>query len=155
MTRLAGMRRMAGSRRSCGAACSRVEAFTRRAQHPARSYSGQAAHGDSEARSCSTNDAVLVAVAAALHQILLNMNESIDPIVVTVPVSGRRSRGGREVGNLVSPMLVNVPTGGGVAERLADVEAAVRARKVAATSGGRSPTASKAVYSGCTMKGSE
>ena len=147
MTRLAGMRRMAGSRRSL-----RRGMFAGGGLHPPRATpcslvqrtgSGRrmAVLKQDRARlaaaahrgGATTNDAVLVAVAAALHQILLNMNESIDPIVVTVPVSGRRSRGGREVGNLVSPMLVNVPTGGGVAERLADVEAAVRARKVAAT----------------------
>jgi diacylglycerol O-acyltransferase / wax synthase len=81
----------------------------------------------------TTNDAVLVAVAAALHQLLLGSGESVDPIVVTVPVSGRRSGGGSGVGNLVSPMLIPVPTSGAVAERLAQVEAAVRAHKTAAT----------------------
>jgi WS/DGAT/MGAT family acyltransferase len=81
----------------------------------------------------TTNDAVLVAVAAALHQILLSRGESVDPIVVTVPVSGRRPSGGSAVGNLVSPMLVQVPTSGGVAQCLAQVEAAVRAHKTAAT----------------------
>jgi diacylglycerol O-acyltransferase len=80
----------------------------------------------------TTNDAVLVAVAAALHQILRSRGEYVDPIVVTVPVSSRAG-GGREVGNLVSPMLVDVPTTGSVAERLAEVEAAVRANKAAAT----------------------
>jgi diacylglycerol O-acyltransferase / wax synthase len=81
----------------------------------------------------TTNDAVLVAVAAAFHQILLSRGEYVDPIVVTVPVSGRGPGGDREVGNLVSPMLVNVPTDGSVGERLAAVEAAVRAHKAAAT----------------------
>jgi hypothetical protein len=81
----------------------------------------------------TTNDAVLVAAAAALHQILLRREEYVDPIVITVPVSGRRPGGGRGVGNLVSPMLVNVPTGGEVRERLGQVEAAVRAHKAAAT----------------------
>jgi diacylglycerol O-acyltransferase / wax synthase len=81
----------------------------------------------------TTNDAILVAVAAALHQILLSKGESVDPVVVTVPVSGRRAGEGTAVGNLVSPMLVPVPTRGGVAERLAEVEARVRAHKTAAT----------------------
>jgi diacylglycerol O-acyltransferase len=80
----------------------------------------------------TTNDAVLVAVAGALHQILLSRGESVDPIVITLPVSGRRQSGGPAVGNLVSPMLANVPTGGAVAERLAEVAAAVRAHKAAA-----------------------
>lgn len=81
----------------------------------------------------TTNDAVLVAVGAALHQYLLSRGESVDPLAVTVPVSGRRPGGGPAVGNLVSPMLVDVPTNGGVCERLAQVEAAVRAHKEAAT----------------------
>jgi diacylglycerol O-acyltransferase / wax synthase len=77
----------------------------------------------------TTNDAVLIAVTAALHQILLRRGEFVDPIVITVPVSGRRPGGGREVGNLVSPMLVKVPASGEVGERLGQVDAAVRAHK--------------------------
>jgi diacylglycerol O-acyltransferase / wax synthase len=56
----------------------------------------------------TTNDAVLVAVGAALHQDLLSRGESVEPIVITVPVSGRRPGGNAAVGNLVSPMVVNV-----------------------------------------------
>ena len=81
----------------------------------------------------TTNDAILVAVGAALHQILLSRGEWVDPIAITVPVSGRSSRPGPAVGNLVSPMLVDVPTIGAVGERLAQVEAAVRAHKAEAT----------------------
>ena len=81
----------------------------------------------------TTNDAVLVAVGAALHKDLLSRGESVDPIVITVPVSGRRPGGKSGVGNLVSPMVVNVPTIGGVAERLAQVEGSVRAHREAAT----------------------
>lgn len=76
---------------------------------------------------------ILVAAAAALHQILQDRGETVDPMVITVPVSGRRVGSGSAVGNLVSPMLVGVPTSGGLAERLAEVEAAVRAHKAAAT----------------------
>ncbi len=81
----------------------------------------------------TTNDAVLVAVAGALHQLLLSRGESIDPIAITVPVSGRRPGGGPAIGNLVSPMLVDVPARGNLVERLAQVESAVRAHKAAAT----------------------
>ena len=81
----------------------------------------------------TTNDAILVAVGAALHQILLSRGEWVDPIAITVPVSGRGSQPGPAVGNLVSPMLVDVPAGGAVGERLAQVEAAVRAHKAEAT----------------------
>ncbi|HEU4907788.1 MAG TPA: WS/DGAT domain-containing protein, partial [Propionibacteriaceae bacterium] len=80
----------------------------------------------------TTNDGVLVAVGAALHKYLLARGESVEPIAVAVPVSGRR-RGGPARGNLVAPMLVEVSTSGGVPERIAQVEAAVRAHKKAAT----------------------
>jgi WS/DGAT/MGAT family acyltransferase len=98
----------------------------------------------------TTNDAVLVAVADALEHVLGLRGESVDPLVVTVPVSGRppgpardaaaasadgrdgpRGEGG-QLGNLVSPLLVAVPTGGPVGERLARVGATVRAGKGAA-----------------------
>jgi hypothetical protein len=81
----------------------------------------------------TTNDAVLVAVAAALHQVMLSRGETVDPIVITVPVSGRRQGAGPAVGNMVSPMLASVPTTGEVAERLAQVAAGVRAHRAAAT----------------------
>jgi WS/DGAT/MGAT family acyltransferase len=81
----------------------------------------------------TTNDAVLVAVVGALHQVLLARGESVDPIVVTVPVSGRGSAGDPALGNLVSPLVVDVPTGGEVGQRLAQVADAVRAGKEAAT----------------------
>jgi diacylglycerol O-acyltransferase / wax synthase len=71
----------------------------------------------------TTNDAILVAVGAALQQMLLSRGEWVDPIAITVPVSGRRLRPGPVVGSLVSPMLVDVPTIGAVGERLAQVEA--------------------------------
>jgi WS/DGAT/MGAT family acyltransferase len=81
----------------------------------------------------TTNDAVLVAVAATLHQILLAKGEPVDPIVITVPVSGRRTGSGPAVGNLVSPMLASVPTNGDVGVRLTQVEAVVQAHRAAAT----------------------
>lgn len=80
----------------------------------------------------TTNDAVLLAVGSALHQVLVMRGESVDPIAIAVPVSGRRPYGGPAMGNLVNAMLVNVPTTGGTAERLAQVEVAVRAHKDAA-----------------------
>jgi diacylglycerol O-acyltransferase / wax synthase len=81
----------------------------------------------------TTNDAVLVAVAGALHRLLLARGESVESLVVTVPVSGRGADSGSELGNMVSPLLVPVPVTGGVEERLAEVAALVRASKQAAT----------------------
>jgi diacylglycerol O-acyltransferase / wax synthase len=88
----------------------------------------------------TTNDAVLTAVAAALHRVLAARGESVSEIVVAVPVSGRRrGGGGTALGNMVSPMLVRVPATGDVAGRLARVAASVRAHRADAT--GPSPIA--------------
>ncbi|WP_169814786.1 wax ester/triacylglycerol synthase domain-containing protein [Nocardia crassostreae] len=80
----------------------------------------------------TVNDAVLVAVAGALHRVLLAHGESVDPIVMTVPVSGRRSAG-PDLGNAVAPMLVPVPADGPVPQRLRHVAAQVRAHRAAAS----------------------
>jgi diacylglycerol O-acyltransferase len=81
----------------------------------------------------TVNDAVLVAVAGALHRVLLTRGESVGTLVVTVPVSGRRPESGPALGNMVSPMLVSVPATGAVPDRLRQVAAQVRAHRVAAT----------------------
>jgi diacylglycerol O-acyltransferase / wax synthase len=147
LTRLRGMRQAAGSWRALRRAmfagggirpdravpCSLVQPTSSRLRMAVvrleRARLAAAAHRNG----ATTNDAVLVAVGAALHQILLSRGESVDPIAITVPVSGRGSRAGPAVGNLVSPMLVDVPAGGAVGERLAQVEAAVGAHKAEAT----------------------
>lgn len=81
----------------------------------------------------TTNDAILVAVAGALHRVLMARGEPAGTLVVTVPVSGRRPGDGPALGNMVSPMLVPVPAIGAVGERLQQVAAQVRAHKAAAT----------------------
>ena len=82
----------------------------------------------------TTNDAVLVAVAGALHHVLLGRGETVGTIVVTVPVSGRRpDDGSPPLGNMVSPLLVAVPATGDVPDRLRQVAAQVRAHRQAAT----------------------
>jgi diacylglycerol O-acyltransferase len=147
LTRLRGIRHPAGSWRSLRQAmfagggfrpdpavpCSLVQPTSSRLRMAAirleRAPLAAAAHR----KGATANDAVLVAVGAALHEILPRRGESVDPIAITVPVSGRGSRPGSAMGNLVSPMLVEVPTSGAVRERLAQVEAAVRAHKAAAT----------------------
>ena len=81
----------------------------------------------------TTNDAVLVAVAGALHHVLVTRGEPLGTILVTVPVSGRRADDGPPLGNMVSPLLVSVPATGDVPDRLRQVAAQVRAHKQAAT----------------------
>lgn len=81
----------------------------------------------------TTNSAVLVAVAAALSTVLASRGESIDPLVVTVPVSGRPRGDTGTVGNIVSPLLVPVPTRGTTQARLRQVAAVVAAHRADAT----------------------
>src|SRR6185436_12636020 len=59
--------------------------------------------------------------------------ESVDTLVVAVPVSGRRTGQPAGLGNMVSPLLVAVPTRGATARRLATVAATVRAGKAGAS----------------------
>ncbi|MET8997607.1 wax ester/triacylglycerol synthase domain-containing protein [Amycolatopsis sp. NPDC004169] len=81
----------------------------------------------------SVNDAVLVAVAGALHRLLLTRHEDVRAFAVAVPVSGRAAADASHLGNAVSPLLLTVPATGDVAGRLALVAARVRASKAAAT----------------------
>ncbi|MGB8382775.1 MAG: wax ester/triacylglycerol synthase domain-containing protein, partial [Dermatophilaceae bacterium] len=89
----------------------------------------------------TTNDAILVAVAAALGDVLRTRGEAVDPIIVTVPVSGRAQQrpvpqhpeSAPQLGNMVSPLLVPVPTTGELADRLRAVATHVRTTRSLAT----------------------
>jgi diacylglycerol O-acyltransferase len=81
----------------------------------------------------TVNDAVLVAVAGALRQVLMARGESLDTLVLAVPVSGRQPGNEPALGNMVSPVLVPVPATGGFGMRLEQVAARVRAHKAGAT----------------------
>jgi WS/DGAT/MGAT family acyltransferase len=92
------------------------------------------------AHGATTNDAVLVVLAGALRRVLERRGESVDGLVVTVPVSGRDAGQagpgnglGNGLGNMVSPLLVEVPTTGPVDRRLEQVATRVAADKAAAT----------------------
>ena len=80
----------------------------------------------------TVNDAILVAVAGALDQVLKTRGEHLGTLVVTVPVSGRRPGSEPALGNMVSPMLVAVPATGDPGQRMERVAAQVRAHKAAA-----------------------
>ncbi|HEX2322593.1 MAG TPA: wax ester/triacylglycerol synthase domain-containing protein [Streptosporangiaceae bacterium] len=81
----------------------------------------------------TVNDAVLVAVAGALARVLASNNESLDTVVITVPVSGRSPAEQDDLGNMVSPLLVPVAAAGGAGERMERVAARVREGRAAAT----------------------
>jgi diacylglycerol O-acyltransferase len=81
----------------------------------------------------TSNDAVLVAVTAALRDLLAARGEAVDPIAVGVPVSMRRSTTTAALGNQVAPILVPAPVTGGLSLRLERVAATVRHGRAAAT----------------------
>jgi WS/DGAT/MGAT family acyltransferase len=81
----------------------------------------------------TVNDAVLVAVAGALHRVLQSRGESVGRFAVAVPVAGRRSASAGSLGNQVAPLLVTVSGTGDRADRVRDVAAQVRAGRENAT----------------------
>jgi diacylglycerol O-acyltransferase / wax synthase len=79
----------------------------------------------------TVNDALLVAVAGALHTLLEHRGESVDPFVLAVIVSARRSAEVTSLGNAVLPLRVSVPGAGEPAERLRRIAGKVRAGRPA------------------------
>jgi len=77
----------------------------------------------------TVNDALLAAVAGALHSVLEHRGESVETLVVAVMVSGRRTVAVEQLGNAATPLLVAVPTGGDVTERLRHIAGTVRAAR--------------------------
>ena len=57
----------------------------------------------------TVNDALLVAVAGALHTLLEHRGESVDPLALAVMVSARRSAEVTSLGNAALPLRVDVP----------------------------------------------
>lgn len=79
----------------------------------------------------TVNDVLLVAVAGALHTLLGRRGESVDPVVLAVIVSARRSAQVTALGNAVLPLRVPVPGAGEPAERLRQIAGRVRAGRPA------------------------
>lgn len=77
----------------------------------------------------TVNDALLVAVAGALHTLLEHRGESVDPIVLSVMVSARRSAEVTSLGNAALPLRFPVPGAGQPAERLRHIAGRVRAAR--------------------------
>ena len=75
----------------------------------------------------TVNDVLLVAVAGALHALLEQRGESVDPLVLAVIVSARRSAEVASLGNAVLPLRVLVPGAGEPGERLRTIAGRVRA----------------------------
>jgi WS/DGAT/MGAT family acyltransferase len=77
----------------------------------------------------TVNDLILVAVSAALHQLLLARGESVDEFVISVLVSARRHTTVTYLGNRNGVIPVTVPVVGPATKRLATVAATMRTAK--------------------------
>jgi diacylglycerol O-acyltransferase / wax synthase len=75
------------------------------------------------------NDVLLTAVTGALHVVLQHRGETVQSLVISVPISRRQETTATQLGNRVGVMPVDVPTSGEPIERLAAVAAATRARR--------------------------
>jgi hypothetical protein len=77
----------------------------------------------------TVNDALLAAVMGALGTVLTKRGEHVDELIVSVPVSTRRSTTAAHLGNNTAVMPVALPTDGDIWSRLTRIAAITRAHK--------------------------
>lgn len=75
------------------------------------------------------NDTLLAAVGASLGTILDERGEAVDTLVMSIPVSARRTASATSLGNEVGAVPVRVPAHGSLATRLRMTRDATRAAK--------------------------
>ncbi|HXV92005.1 MAG TPA: wax ester/triacylglycerol synthase domain-containing protein [Pseudonocardia sp.] len=83
----------------------------------------------------TVNDALLTALAGALHALLARRGESIRTLLVTEPVAARRAASAHDLGNRFAPLIVGLPGEGGPAERLPRIARTVHGARAAAMTG--------------------
>jgi WS/DGAT/MGAT family acyltransferase len=82
----------------------------------------------------TVNDALLTAVTGALGTVLTKRGDNVDELVVSIPVSTRRSTTVAHLGNSTGVMPVALPTGGDPWSRLTRIAAITRSHKKSVTS---------------------
>jgi WS/DGAT/MGAT family acyltransferase len=122
-----------GSRPAPAAACTLIGPVGRRRRYEVVRAETAPLRALAHRHGATVNDVVLVAVTAALRDLLTARGEAVDPVAVGVPVSMRRSTTAATLGNQVAPILVPVPATGAITQRLEHVAAAVRSGRAAAT----------------------
>lgn len=88
-----------------------------------------AIHTAAHRHGVSVNDAALAAITGALRGYLADRGESVDDVVVSIPVSSRDAATAAELGNQIGVMAVQLPCHGTPAERMEAIGAVTRARK--------------------------
>jgi WS/DGAT/MGAT family acyltransferase len=88
-----------------------------------------ALHDIAAAQGATVNDALLAAVSAALHELLVRRGETLDTFRVTVPVAGRQPESAGVMRNDASVLVVEISGAGNNAQRLRRISATVRAAR--------------------------
>jgi diacylglycerol O-acyltransferase / wax synthase len=78
-------------------------------------------HAVAHAYDGTVNDVVLTAVTGALYALLRSRGETIDHIVLSVPVSARRAASVTQLGNQIGMRPLALPAGGEASDRLARI----------------------------------
>ncbi len=81
------------------------------------------------AHHATINDVLLTAVVGTLTAVLRHRGESVETLVLSVPVSGRREKTATAFGNQVGAMLIQASTHGDPTHRLAAIAQTTRARR--------------------------
>jgi diacylglycerol O-acyltransferase / wax synthase len=76
------------------------------------------------------NDALVSAISGAMHACVERRGEEPPPFVIAVPVAVRRGTTAADPGNAFTEARARIPGGGDPRQRLADVAAVMRQRKV-------------------------
>jgi WS/DGAT/MGAT family acyltransferase len=127
------LRAAGGSRPAPAAACTLVGSVGPRRRYEVVRAETAPLQALAHRHGATVNDAVLLAVSAALRDLLAARDEAVDPVAVGVPVSMRRSTTMERLGNQVAPILVPAPVTGDLPERLERIADAVRTGRAAAT----------------------
>ncbi|MDO8121294.1 wax ester/triacylglycerol synthase family O-acyltransferase [Isoptericola sp. b490] len=122
-----GVRELGGPPRRAPRTALNVPTGSARAAHLAEVDLG-ALRARTRPLGATVNDALLVAVAEAAGAVLRSTGEDPAELVVSVPVSSRRSTAGADLGNAVGVMPVRVPLRGPLADRVRKVSRTTRAR---------------------------
>ena len=117
-----------------GARCSLNHPTGPRRQQTIARASVSRLHAASHRCGGTVNDALLTAVTGALGAVLAKRGEHVDELVVSIPVSTRRSTTAARLGNSTGVMPVALPIGGEALTRLTQIAAITRSHKKSVSS---------------------
>lgn len=133
--RLPGRDSFAGLRwPSRGARCSLNQPTGPRRQQTIARTSVSRLHAAAHRYGGTVNDALLTAVTGALGTVLTGRGDHVNELVVSIPVSTRRSTTASHLGNSTGVMPVALPTGDDRWSRLTRIAAITRSHKKSVTS---------------------